>query len=1059
MNDALDLSNPFPGLRSFSAAESDRFFGRRDQVSEVLRRLHRHRFLAVIGASGSGKSSLIRAGVIPALGGRLRTRSGTDWRVAIMTPGNGPVGRLAEALAAPHALGDADLEPALRRTLLETTLRRGALGLIQAVQESRIGTNLLLLVDQFEELFRVRPLAGESQDQAAAFVRLFLEANVQQEVPIYVVLTMRSDFLGDCVRFPGLPDAINRGLYLVPSLTREQRSEVITGPIRLRGGQIAPRLLHRLLNDVGEDSSQLTSLQHALMRTWAYWRAHREGDEPLDLSHYQAIGTLEHALERHASEAWEELREEHERRIAESIFKRLTEKGPDRREIRHPTTLGDLCAIAERSADAILPVLGVFRRMDRCFVLPGPQTPLEKDSVVDIAHESLIRVWRQLRQWVEEETQSAEEYRRLVERMTRYRAGKDTYLHNPALRLALDWRERNHPNRAWAERYDGRFDDAMAFLDQSEAAHRRAESEKEAAHQHELEQARALAAEKELRFQEQRLAVRRLRLFALALLVVFTGAVAAAIDSWWASRQAAYEARQSMARGQAMAAVNNLDVDPERSVLLGLQAVATTYRVDGEVTPVASSALNRAVQAAAARPVLDGHTRGVLALAFAGGSERLVSAGRDGQVLLWDPAARQVTARQRFPGAKLYALAVSTDGARLAAAGESGSIYLWPSSAQAPRSLIGHAGGVSALAFSPDGQLLASAGWDGTVRVWDAGTGAPIHSLEGHRGRVSALAFRPDGKRLASAGWDGTVRLWDPGDGAPKGLLEGHAGELMALAYSADGSRLASAGWDSQVRLWDGRSGVPVAILRGHKDAVLALAFSPDSRWLASGGRDAQVQVWNAENGQLRHTLAWHTGNIVALAYAPAGALLASAGADGLGLWNPATGRHSTALCEHRGWVNALAFSSDGRLLASGGDDGRIIVCHLNRAEPDLPPLAGFEPWRVRYAVSPDGKRIAYLDDGAVKILDPARGRILLVLSGTDPGSYRLAFSKDSRRVATAAENGQVRVFYLDTRELVGQARGLVTRGLTPEECQTFLFRDDCPPVPFPGAADHPQPP
>jgi len=1059
MSEAFDSRNPFPGLRSFSAAESDRFFGRGDQIAEVLRRLHRHRFLAVIGASGSGKSSLIRAGVIPALDKRLRTRSGSGWRVVVMTPGNAPLTRLAQTLAESGAPDSDGLEPALRVNMLEATLRRGALGLIQAVQEARDGNNLLLLVDQFEELFRVRPRAGEAQDQAAAFVRLFLEASAQRELPIYVLLTMRSDFLGDCVRFQGLPEAINKGQYLIPNLTREQRREAIAGPIRLRGAHIAARLLNRLLNDVGEESSQLTRLQHALMRTWDYWLAHRQGDQPLDLLHYQAIGTLEHALEQHADEAWEELREERRRHIAETIFKRLTEQGPDRREIRHPTTLGDLCAVTEQPLDVILPVVDVFRHRDRGFLLPGPETPLDEESLLDIAHESLIRDWRRLRLWVDEETQSAEEYLRLVERMVRFEAGKDTHLHNPALGLALQWRECNHPNSAWAQRYDCRFDAAMRFLDQSEAAHHRAEAEREAAQQRELEQARALAAEQEQRFQEQRRAARRLRFFALALLVVFAGAVAAAIDAWLAGRRAAYQARESAARGQAMAAVNNLDVDPERSVLLGLQAVATTYRSDGHVTELAFDALNQAVQAAVARPVLDGHTRGVLAVAFTAGPDRLVSAGRDGQVLLWDTSTRKPTAKYNFSDKGLRVLATSVDGTRLAVAGEDGSVLLWTVPGGRSHSLTGTGGGVAALAFSPDGRLLAGAGNAGTVQLWEVTTGALLHRLEGHRGQVSVLAFRPDGARLASAGWDGTVRLWDPASGTAEGVLPGHSGELAALAYSPDGSRLASAGWDREVRLWDGLSGAPVAVLRGHRDAVLTLAFSADNRWLASGGRDARVQVWRAGNGEIGPGLAAHTGSILALAFDPAGTQLASAGADGkLHLWDPETDRERAVLFGHPDWVNAMAFSEDGRMLASGGDDGRIVLWHLQQVNRGLPALTGFVPWQGRYVISPDGSRIAFLDHGTIKILNPLDGRLLRVLSGIDPGSDRLAFSEDGRRLAAAAEGRQAQVFYLETEALIARARGLTTRVLTLGECRTFLFKEHCPTPWSPGGVDDSQP-
>ncbi|MGD8931043.1 MAG: WD40 repeat domain-containing protein, partial [Chromatiales bacterium] len=972
MTNGPDPSNPFPGLRHFTAADSALFFGRDQQIGEVLRRLRRHRFLAVIGASGSGKSSLIRAGVIPSLIQRQHSHAeAPDWRLAIMTPGNAPIANLARALAEPDALGRSDLDPALRRSMLEATLRRGTLGLLQAVQQARMAGSFLLLVDQFEELFRIHPQADEPEDQAAAFVRLIMEASAQREVPIYVLLTMRLDYLGDCVGIQGLTEVINRSQYLIPNLNREQRREVITGPIAQRGAEISPPLLHRLLNDVGENASQLTTLQHALMRTWDYWQAHRSGDEPLDLKHYEAIGTLQHALEQHADDAWAELADRHRQKIAEIIFKRLTEKGADRREVRHPTTLGDLCAVTEQTKDAILPILETFRRPDRCFLLPALEAPLDEQSVLDIAHESLIRVWRQLRTWADEEAESAAEYLRLVERMARYRAGQDTHLQNPALRLALDWRQRYRPNQAWANRYDRRFADAMRFLDESEAAHHKAEAEKEAVRQRELQQARALAAEQERRYQEQRRATQRLRRLALALLVVFALAVFAAIDAWRSSQRAANEANQSLARSQAMAAVNSLDLEPKRSLLLALQAASTSYQVDGQIMPVAFSTLNRAIQAVTARPVLKGHERALMGLAFTASPGVLVSVGRDDRVLFWDIVERKVRNQVQLNGAGLTAFAVSADRSRLAVAGQHGGVQLWSDPGQTRAHILpGTTGPVSALAFSPDGRILAAADLAGKILLWDSDSRLQSNLLEGHQGRVSVLSFRPDGRRLASAGWDGTVHLWDPAQGSLVKVLRGHSGQLSALSYSPDGTRLASADWEAGVRLWDGANGALVARISGHSDAVLSLAFSPNSRWLASGGRDTRVLLSKAANGQPGPTLAYHTGSITALDFDPSGFRLASAGADGqIYLWDPESGRRTGVLPGHTAWINTIAFSPDGRLLASGDDDGSIVLWRLDTSQGPH-TLVGFEPWQAGFAIDPGGTRIAYLSGGEVKIID-----------------------------------------------------------------------------------------
>jgi energy-coupling factor transporter ATP-binding protein EcfA2 len=309
-----ESSNPFPGLRSFEPDEDHLFFGREAQIDELLRRLRKERFLALVGTSGSGKSSLIRAGLIPALFGGAMSGGGSAWRVAIVRPGGNPLGNLAEALAAPDALGSTPGHP--DRYFLEAVLRTSRLGLVESVCEARLpaGDRVLVLADQFEELIRFRQRNDQARDEALAFVRLLLEAVQNEAVPVYVALTLRAEYIGYCMEFPGLPEAINAGLYLVPRLTRDQLREAVTGPVAVGGGRIALRLVHRVLNDVGDDARRLNDvgddlpiLQHALMRTWDQWDGDHAGGEPLDLRHYEAVGTMAQALSLHTDEAYGEL--------------------------------------------------------------------------------------------------------------------------------------------------------------------------------------------------------------------------------------------------------------------------------------------------------------------------------------------------------------------------------------------------------------------------------------------------------------------------------------------------------------------------------------------------------------------------------------------------------------------------------------------------------------------------------------------------------------------------------------------------------------------------------
>ncbi len=477
------IKNPYPGLRPFEADESDLFFGRETQTDELLRRLGRSRFVAVVGTSGSGKSSLVRAGLLPALRGGFLVASGSHWRIAVLRPGGAPIESLASALhAALHP--DAD-EDHFAEEMLEITLRRSSLGLVEAARQAHLEAheNLLIVVDQFEELFRFGQAWAQSatQNPAAALVHLLLEAVRQSEIPIHVMITMRSDFLGDCAQFRDLSEAINDGLYLIPRMTRDQLRLAITAPAAVCGTAMTPRLVQELLNDVNDDPDQLPVLQHALMRTWNKWQNKIGDSDTIDVEDYEATGGMAEALSRHANEIWEELSDDPggaNKELAKKMFQCLTEKGPDSREVRRPTQFQDLCRVLAADSSLVKSIIEHYRDEDRAFLMPPRLTPLDESSVIDISHESFIRKWDKLRGWVEEEAQSAAMYRRIAEAARLEKRGEAGLWRNPQLQRALDWRTRTQPTPAWAERYDPDFDIATDFLERSVEEHR-AEVERE----------------------------------------------------------------------------------------------------------------------------------------------------------------------------------------------------------------------------------------------------------------------------------------------------------------------------------------------------------------------------------------------------------------------------------------------------------------------------------------------------------------------------------------------------------------------------------------------------
>lgn len=473
--DSSTLKNPFVGLRAFEEDEDYLFFGRNAEINDLLKKFSNSRFLAVIGSSGSGKSSLVKSGLLPTIySGFLSV--GRNWRVAVFRPGNDPIGNMAHALAGEGVLyeGIANSEIPYE-PIIEATLRRSGGGLVQAYRQAHLASteNLLIVIDQFEELFRFsRQEINEGKSDALTFINLLLTAAQQNDYAVYVLLTMRSDFLGDCAQFRGLPEAINDGQYLVPRMTRDEIREAITGPIAVGGAKITTRLLTRVLNDVGDNLDQLPILQHAMMRTWDFWQKKNRPDIPIDIADYEKIGGMNRALSLHADEAYAELETDKRELICERMFKALTDKAADVRGIRRPKSVEDLSALTNSSEQEVIKIVEVFRRPGRTFLMPPPNVPLDKSSIIDISHESLMRVWQKLIEWTEEEVLSSTIYLRLADAAERESKGEGSLWVNPELQIGLNWRKRFNVSddvlRVWAKPFNTNFDQAIDFLKRSD---------------------------------------------------------------------------------------------------------------------------------------------------------------------------------------------------------------------------------------------------------------------------------------------------------------------------------------------------------------------------------------------------------------------------------------------------------------------------------------------------------------------------------------------------------------------------------------------------------------
>jgi len=464
-------------------------------------------------------------------------------------------------------------------------------------------------------------------------------------------------------------------------------------------------------------------------------------------------------------------------------------------------------------------------------LLTSPDRGHAKDWEVDITHESLIRQWDTLKGWATEEAQGRDDYLYFSERMER--GGEP--LTGTDLALALKWRDRGH-GREWANRYGGDFGAIIAFIERSRKDQEQREWERQ-------EEGRKRQKEMEERRLQELLSARRLQKILGTVAAVFLLLLLLALGFY---RRAQRNARESKARELAAFSMESLADDPEKSILLGMQAVNATLRFGQPPVPAAEEALHQAILSSQTRMTLRGHSGPVNSVAFSPDGKRLATASYDQTAKVWDAESGQELLTLRGHGAFVLGVAFSPDGKRLATASGDGTAKVWD--AEGGKELLtlrGHGDVVLGVAFSPDGKRLATASKDRTAKVWDAESGKELLTLRGHSGDVLSVAFSPDGKRLATGSWDQTAKVWDAESG--KELLTLRLlGVVSEVAFSPNGKRVATASADKTARVWDAESGKELLNF-GRSSAVLSVAFSPDGKRLATGNTDKTANVWVGE--------------------------------------------------------------------------------------------------------------------------------------------------------------------------------------------------------------------
>jgi len=951
---------PYKSLSYFTQEDAVFFYGRTKLTDKLINKVRTENFIAVLGASGSGKSSVLRAGLLYQLK-RGQKLSGSDrWKYYDpFTPGEHPFESLQNAIGG--SLLDLSLESEVERWVEQLTQ------LIASLEHERV----VLVVDQFEECFT---MCQDNQERERFFACL-LGAVEQSKNKLCLVLGMRADFLGRCAEYGELAHKIDQHLVTVKPMTRTEIEEAITKPAELVGLQVEKALVTKMTGDVVGSPGSLPLLQYTLTELWNQAQTGANRDR-LQLNSYEVLGGIEATLPKRANEVYQNLPPE-QQPVAKRIFLELTQIGEisdSRRRVfledlinqQHSWQL--LSEVKDRLVAARLITADAISIKDA-----ANSQQQEQKVLLDIVHESLIRHWQELRQWVEKHQVALEIERRIEARARGWSSnGK---IDDPGLLLkgaTLTEAEVFLQEYGDLGLLDGVAEEYIKF---SQDVREREEKDKEK----QIAELKRALNESKLREQSARV---------LNLLPV-------------QPREALALAIQTMGL--------NLDQLPKEA----LSSVKNLAKHPGKILGVVQASLHEAMTKARVPNIFRGHESSVNSVAISLDGKMIVSGSADNTLRLWDICGNPIGHPMRGHEGSVNSVAISPDGKMIVSGSADNTQRLWDICGNPiGLLLLGHEDSVNSVAISPDGKMIVSGSADKTLRLWDINGNSIGLPLLGHEDSVNSVAISPDGKMIVSGSADKTLRLWDINGSSIGQPLHGHEDSVTSVAFNPDGQKIISSSYDYTVRLWNIQGSSIGQPFKGHESAVTSVAFSSDGQRIVSGSWDKTVRLWNLQ-GKVISKLFWGSYfPIRSVTFSPDAQTIISGSDDKtVRLWDLQSNLIGQLFQAQDCSINSVAFSPDGQTIVSGSSDKTIQLCNV-QGNSISKLFQGHENNITSVAFSPDGQTIVSGSwDGTVRLWDRQGNLIGEPFRGHNNSVWSVAFSPNGQIIVSGSRDGTIRLW------------------------------------------------